>query len=463
MKKLNLLKIPLQIFVVFLFLSSGGCNKEPIKTLDKSDATQLKTLASAPVYGKYEPKETWRNIKIKSKVSKTSKPLDEAKLAAFLIERKKKIKKNIKLNKTSAATFSVTDYGSTYLGYAETQATGTIDYYLAETYSGTWTHLGETDLGFINFWIDKPYVYEEFIIWSPQEGSSNALNLGDPYVGVSFVNGMLHFENETALNNILTRLDDGYEDHQADFFDTRESMSEVDINNLADQVGFDEFLPLRTFEAYWGFSSLRAMAESEINAYNLNSDLPEPMLDVDDEIEQTVLNTNSTLYIDQGEQYMSIELPGQIHTTERCSVYPGPACFEQDYDRGTDTIGDFQVRKIVRTKKKLNSNTAFMLRAKAKAKAIFFKQTGPKSRKRYATKMDARVNGNAYTADWTYTNVTCGTLIEAFDIPTSTKTRYRRKARKDWPSVYITFKYCQVTGTWVIPNHSFGTRTLSLH
>jgi hypothetical protein len=360
---------------------------------------------------------------------------------------------------TKSANFTASLAGTYYNCYAELNDPGPYDWYLINWYTGVYTYIGSST-DYINFNVQKPSMYGSYRVWGEGPygaGFTGYQYLGDSYSGVTLSNGMLVFTNESALDNLYTRLDNAYEVHQANFIDSYDNLTDDQMNAYAEQQGFDEFLPMREFEAYWGFSSMRQYGETLINAYNGNSDLTEPLYDILDEIEQTLYNQSGQLTIQgiEGPEIITLSVPPPF-TLEYNNCYPTiPVCFTQEYDRDTDTIGNKQARKIVTTMAKKGSNTAFMLRSTAKGKVIFYKTIAPKIRIRWMTKMTARIYGNAYAPN-------CVTLLDAFDIgPTHSKRRYRRKARKDWPDDTILFRWCQVTGAWNIPSFANLSQGLS--
>lgn len=305
-------------------LFSGACNKDlPLKLSD--DANNARALSGNKVSSSKEKqiRKTFRKITVQgSGTSKPSKPLDEAKLNAAFKARQTQ-KKDIKGFRIASGAFTANDIGPYYSCHVESQNGGTIDYYLVETYSGTWTSIGENSLGYIDFYVDKPYVYEQFLVWSPQEGFTNALYFGDPYTGVSISSNMLTFTSATVLENILNRLDDAYEDHAADFFDNNTGLTDVQLDALIGTTGFDENTPLEAFEGYFAFNSYRAATEADVQAYyngTIEADPDDNALTADDLL-RTVLNPSGAVTIGSTVSFTShstwVGGPGECHTYMR--------------------------------------------------------------------------------------------------------------------------------------------------
>ena len=68
-----------------------------------------------------------------------------------------------------------------------------------------YTYIGSTANQDIEFYLDKPSLPGTYGLYAESNtdlGYTNYLSLGDPYVGVSLVSGMLNFTDEIASENL---------------------------------------------------------------------------------------------------------------------------------------------------------------------------------------------------------------------------------------------------------------------
>jgi adenine-specific DNA-methyltransferase len=277
------------------------------------------------------------------------------------------------------------------------------------------------------------------------------------YPGAVYHNGVIELTSSAAFENLLSQLDNAYELHNADFFDSRDNMTDDQINAYAESVGFDEFKPLRDFETYFGFNSLRNKVAIEIGTWMNSTDpeanYPEENYSVDDEIEQTLLNHNGQVKI-AGTVY-AIALPDPYGPNRQCNQPTGYGCVLNDKTIANELLESGNKKawkkiKIAGHGLPIASNgSTFLLRPRVKGKIVYFKKK-TSGWKRYATKLDAKVYGNAYnTVDNAQTN--CD-FREAFNTPYSgLKRRYRRKSNKDW-GIFTKAKFCELSADFKINN-----------
>lgn len=94
------------------------------------------------------------------------------------------------------------------------------------------------------------------------------------------------------------RLTQAYEDHSDVFFASYSSLTDEQLDAQIDATGFDENLPLRDFEGYFGLTSLRASVAAGEEAY-LNGSMdyeqydPDDACLVSDEIQRTIMTTSA--------------------------------------------------------------------------------------------------------------------------------------------------------------------------
>ncbi len=187
-----------------------------------------------------------------------------------------------------------------------------VEWYLMNERTGDYMLLTVTNTTTLNFLISSPdygyyhvFGYESVYATLSQ---TNDLLLGDidsgTYPGVAYHDGILEFADLDHYKDMITQLEDEMELHNANFFDdpARVTLSDDDVNALAENQGFDEYAPLRDFENYFGFYSMRQDAETAEIAWMNNSVLssttdPDKNYPEDSEITRTVLNTDAEIKI----------------------------------------------------------------------------------------------------------------------------------------------------------------------
>jgi hypothetical protein len=266
----NRLFTALVLGVVVMILFMGGCKKELSKeseNIKKPDL--LMSSEGGPGKAKVLRQSPGLKVEMKSKASNRVYPTLKGieKLTALLKEVNKK--KKAEAVTTSSATFSATSYGSWYSCIVDfLDVSGTKDFYLVNENTWVFTYIGSSSEAYATFAINKPSMYGSYRIWI--EGGngdqfSNNVYLGDPYSGVSLVSGILEFTDKNALYTILTRLEQAMEDHSSNFEAPLAYMTDDQLTDHAISVGFDEFLPMKEFEAYFGFYSLRQKSRNRGN------------------------------------------------------------------------------------------------------------------------------------------------------------------------------------------------------
>lgn len=148
--------------------------------------------------------------------------------------------------------------------------------------------------------------------------------MGDPYTGVSLAGGVLEFTDQTAYDNLQLRLKQAYEDHQSNFFDSWGHLTDDQMNDYAEAQGFDEFLPFKEFEAYWGFSSLRTLIQDDVATWMAvtHTDMtgyPEDNYFIADESQQTILNTSGQVKIGGATWQLPVLMPSPPNPGELSS------------------------------------------------------------------------------------------------------------------------------------------------
>ncbi len=123
----------------------------------------------------------------------------------------------------------------------------------------------------------------------------------DPLDGVVLDGDMLSFESNEHVEQVLECLEQAYENHQDAFEAQYGDLSDDEMELIEEEIGFDDYLPLRDFENALGFASLRNKIEIEEEAW-LNNEEPDWDNDPDDhfvvdEVTRTIFSENGQLMV----------------------------------------------------------------------------------------------------------------------------------------------------------------------
>ncbi len=123
----------------------------------------------------------------------------------------------------------------------------------------------------------------------------------DPFAGFVVDGDLLNFESAEAVEQVLLCLEDAYDAHQDAFEAEYGDLSDEEIELIEEEIGFDDYLPLREFENTLGFASLRSKIEIEEEAWLDNEELdldnnPDDHFIVDD-VTRTIFNESGQLMI----------------------------------------------------------------------------------------------------------------------------------------------------------------------
>jgi hypothetical protein len=277
MKKKHLLATLLTGFV-FVLLFLGGCKKELSKDSKNVKKPDLQ-MSNEAGPGKEPVLRQSPGLKFKVASKTIERILPQLKgveqIKAKLREGLVKKKTNPAIASTSEASFTAAPAGNNNYfcrGIIRT-FDGPRDWYLLNTYTWVYTYIGSTANQDIEFYLDKPLLPGTYGLYAENNtdlGYTNYLSLGDPYTGVTVSGGLLSFTNSAAYNALKTRLRNAYGSHQT-LLDAYNLMSNDDAEIQAIADGFDEFLPFKEFEAYFGFSSLRAKIRGEVEYWQTQS------------------------------------------------------------------------------------------------------------------------------------------------------------------------------------------------
>jgi hypothetical protein len=199
----------------------------------------------------------------------------------------------------TSITFTATDYGTYYVCYAEANLPGPFDFYLVNANTWVYEYVGTSSGNSLYFYVDKPSLPGNYKVWYEGPNESNMTpgtqHMGVPYSGVTVSGGMVSFAAASDVVALYNRLYTAYQDHSAAFFGAYSSLTDDQLDAMITSTGFDENLPLRSFEGYFGFSSLRASVEAGEEMYmngNLESDPDDAAVTADDVL-RTFLNTSN--------------------------------------------------------------------------------------------------------------------------------------------------------------------------
>jgi hypothetical protein len=230
-------------------------------------------------------------------------PKDLAKMTAILkSEEAARIETNRKSSssksevpKVTSITFTATDYGTYYVCYAEANLPGPFDFYLVNANKWVYEYVGTSSGNSLYFYVDKPSLLGNYKVWYEGPNESNMTpgtqHMGVPYSGVTVSGGMVSFAAASDVVALYNRLYTAYQDHSAAFFGAYSSLTDDQLDAMITSTGFDENLPLRSFEGYFGFSSLRASVEAGEEMYmngNLESDPDDAAVTADDVLSRSL-------------------------------------------------------------------------------------------------------------------------------------------------------------------------------
>jgi hypothetical protein len=122
------------------------------------------------------------------------------------------------------------------------------------------------------------------------------------YPGVTTENGVLSFDSNQSLYDLVTDLSNSVELHNANFYDSKDAMTDEQVDAISEQQNFDEYKPLRDFETYFGFSSLRAKIENDENIWLANPVLndatdPDNLYKEQDDVVRRLLNLSGDIKV----------------------------------------------------------------------------------------------------------------------------------------------------------------------
>jgi hypothetical protein len=372
------------------------------------------------------------------------------KLTALLNGLNKKKKAEVITTSYDYATFSATPYGSWYACTVDfLDPTSTKDFYIVNENTWVFTYIGSSSEAYATFAINKPSTYGSYRIWI--EGGngdqfSNALYLGDPYSGVTISNGILSFTNQAAYDGTKDRLKNAEELH-LEWLNQFDSYTDDAADAAAENAGFDDNLPFKEFEAYFGHSSIRAKIQDEVDYWlsQTHTDFtgfPEDNYFPYSAAEQTLINNQSQVEIGGvGEG------PFTVPTTAVAKIpsNPGPnTCMIQtNLEEKFPYASGLKVKLDVGVIHRTNASV-FYTRSKSYkhvASGTFWKQKRQPHR--------TRVYGSYY-------NNACG-FVSSFNSGFTNPNNHKRsKQEVDYP-IYTTLqgaKKDELYGETVISNHS---------
>ena len=466
MKTFNLQGTSLGVDCLCFLLLIGGCKKELA-----NDSTKLKKpdllLSNDVGIRKTKVLRQSPGLKIEVKgetierISPTLKSID--KITSILTEEQGQKNQGGAMT-TASATFTATLNGTYYNCYAELNYPGPYDWYLINWNTGVYTYIGSST-DYINFTVQKPSMYGNYRVWGEGPygaGFTGYQYMGDSYSGVSIVSGVMSFTDTTAMVTIEVRLASAMEDHLANFADPLNYMSDDDYNNYAESVGFDEFLPMREFEAHFGHYSLRQKIESEEIAWlNSSSDPwlvstnPDDLYTIEDEYDRVFRNQYSQIKI-AGNLYEPVSATKTIETAMSCSQSSG-VCTDKDFNVDWYDLPDgrrIHYKVLMSPSEADNSENANnVLRAFFKGKIKCYQKKGSLFSKR-RTQMAVRIQGTAYR--WAQYLGNCNVVHHNFDENKPLRRSYHRDREKRYRTNNIHVKTCESYATFTVGSTTFS-------
>lgn len=330
-----------------IILLIGGCKKD-LGSPEGSGGPELTNLTlQREGKGKQKVLRLSPSVKVKVKSpiqnTVTKMPKGIERMASILKEDQSRKKSQPGIT-TSSVDFTATLHvsGTFYSCSGEVDDPGATNWWLINTYTWVMTPLGQTSGNTISFYVDKPDLYGSYRLWGENVSTSSGAytgyqSMGDTYSGVSLSGGVMNFTNISAYNTILTRLKTAYANHQT-HIDLYDSWSNDNANAQLISDGFEEFLPFEEFEAHFGFSSLRASIESEVQYWLTQShydasDYPEVNYLPYPYANLTLMNTSGQVNSD-GDG--GVTLP--IYSGTKVPANPGPSTCVSRGDKNSSDI-----------------------------------------------------------------------------------------------------------------------------
>lgn len=388
MKTIKHLAIFLSLAGIVLLLFIGGCQKEHPSNFESIIIDKGLSLKEGT--GKFTIKSD--TIPRLSKLSSNS----IEKIKSVLNQKKKN--QTATVSNTATFTATITAGTTDYYCTAEMPFAGPVDWYLIEESTSTYTYIGTTASESIFFFISSP-TPGYYRVWGQSASNgldTNPLYLGNPYPGVALNNGVLEFTDLAAYQNLIAKLEYEVEQHNADFVDPREYMTDDEINNLAMSIGFDEFKPLRDFENYFGFQSYRQLIESQENQWLQNDILdmdtdPDGNSSIVEDVPRALINHSGYVKI-SGNTINFIDPSPFAQPFEYCFLFGRNANYYPPWDNDSKT---FKYLVALR-------NFPWQVGGVVVAKTINLKKKSAGGWERYFTKTESRISGTVYNQDCLY-------------------------------------------------------------
>jgi hypothetical protein len=291
-------------------------------------------------------------------------------------------------------TFTASDYGTYYVCYAEAMQSGPFDFYLINTNTWVYTYVGTSSGNSLYFYVDKPSLPGNYKVYYEGPNESNMTPgtqfMGVPYTGITFNSGVINFASHTDYATLMSRLEQAVDQHEDAFFSAYSYMTAEQLDAQIEATGFDENLPLREFEGYFGLSSLRATVEAGELAYlaGILETEPDDNTIVTDEIQRTVMNTSAELKVDG----VTYNPNAYYNDNGTCRLVQRKVVnhFNSADDRRTKTVIEF-------------SGAYFGTSIIAKTK--YFKKKSNGQWKKYPGELRAQVGGGVYNNNCSYDQV----------------------------------------------------------
>lgn len=404
--RLFLKRILVAVFLVSIFVNCSKVEQKVVDSLLVPKDLGLKTKAinfNYQIPEKVPSISYGLKIRAKESIERIYKsPKDLAKMAAVLkseeVARIETNRKSGSLKSTppsvKSITFTASDYGTYYVCYAEANNSGPFDFYLINTNTWVYEYVGTSSGNSLYFYVDKPSLPGNYKVWYEGPNESNMTPgtqfMGVPYAGITYSSGVINFASHSDYATLMARLEQAVDDHEAAFFSAYSYMTDEQLDAQIDATGFDEDLPLREFEGFFGLTSLRASIAAGEQLYldgYIETD-PDSETIVTDEIQRTVMNTSAQLKID-GNTY---DPNNYYNDNGTCRLMQRRVVnhFNSSDDRKTKVVIEFSGAYL---------GTSII------AKTKYFKKKSNGNWKKYVGNLRAQVGGGVYDSNCSYDQV----------------------------------------------------------
>jgi hypothetical protein len=223
------------------------------------------------------------------------------------------------------------------------------------------------------------------------------------YSSIQVIRGMLSFIDMDHFRKTLTCLENELESHNLSFDQAYSSTPTEQLDNIADNIGFDDWKPLVEFEQLFNYSSRRAYIENQVVTWLNNTNIvwqndPDELDGLSEEL-RTLLNIDGKVYIG-GQIYNYIPSDESVEITVNnlqvaSSLMAPDSCYRfrrkvEFFPYGTSPSKKFKLKTIA---------YSYPWKVKQKVKLVNFKQRSNGTWRRSRTEISVNVQGFVRDAD----------------------------------------------------------------